>query len=114
MILSLILVLCFTVGCQDKEAMAELETMRAQTKVEGQNIAILNRMSEAWAKGNFEAYKDMLAPEFVYYQPANNTQSMSLEESIEFGKMVQNAFPDITVSIEEFIAEEKSHDDGPF
>ena len=30
MVLSLVLVLCFTFGCQDKEAMAELEEFKAQ------------------------------------------------------------------------------------
>ena len=30
MILALGLMLCFVVGCQDKEAMAELEEMKAQ------------------------------------------------------------------------------------
>ena len=36
MILPLALILCFTVGCQDKEAMAELEEYRAQAALEEQ------------------------------------------------------------------------------
>ncbi len=40
MILPLALILCFMVGCQDKEAMAELEEFRAQAKVEEQNKEI--------------------------------------------------------------------------
>jgi hypothetical protein len=39
MILPLALILCFMVGCQDKEAMAELEALKAQTQVEEQNKA---------------------------------------------------------------------------
>jgi len=38
MILPLALILCFMVGCQDKEAMAELEKFRAQAEAEEQNI----------------------------------------------------------------------------
>ncbi len=33
-ILPLALLLCFTVGCQDKEVMAELEEFKAQAEVE--------------------------------------------------------------------------------
>jgi len=39
-ILPLALILCFMVGCQDKEAMAELEEFRAQAAVEEQNKEI--------------------------------------------------------------------------
>jgi hypothetical protein len=37
MVLPLALILCFMVGCQDKEAMAELEAFKAQAEVEEQN-----------------------------------------------------------------------------
>jgi hypothetical protein len=42
-ILSLALVLCFMVGCQDKEAMAELEAMKVQEELEEQNRDIVRR-----------------------------------------------------------------------
>ncbi len=106
MIIPLALILCFMIGCQDKEAMAELEALKAQTEVEEQNKDLVNRTWEAWTKGDFETYKEAYASEFVYYQPSNNTQSTSLEESIEFGKIIHNAFSGYTVSIEELIAEE--------
>ena len=106
MILPLALLLCFMVGCQDKEAMEELEAMKAQAEVEEQNKEIVNRMWEAWEKGNFEAFKELLAPDYVYYFPSRSTKSISREESIEFGKMLHNAFPDFTFSIEELFAVE--------
>ncbi len=106
MILPLVLILCFMVGCQDKEALAELEAMKAQAEVEEQNKEIVNRMWEAWEKGDFEAFKDALAPDYVYYFPSRSTKSISREESIEFGKMLHNAFPDFTFSIEELFAVE--------
>lgn len=34
MILPLVLILCFMVGCQEKEAMAESEEMKAQIEIE--------------------------------------------------------------------------------
>ena len=62
MILPLALILCFMVGCQDKEAMEELEEFRAQASIEEQNVALVKRMYEAWNKRDFEAYKEVVAP----------------------------------------------------
>ncbi len=105
MILPLALILCFMLGCQDKAAMAELEEFRAQAEIEAQNKAIENRMWEAWSKGDFEAFKEVVAPDYAYYLPSRSTKPRSREEIIEIGKMLHNAFPDITFSIEELIAE---------
>jgi len=41
MILPLALILCFMVGCQDKEAMSELEAMKAQAEIEEQNKEVI-------------------------------------------------------------------------
>ena len=106
MILPLALILCFMVGCQDKEAMAEFEAMKAQAEVEEQNKGLVKRMYEAWEKGDFEAYKEVVAPEYVWYLPSRSTKPMSREETIEFGKMLHNGFPDFAYSIEELIAVE--------
>ena len=106
MILPLALILCIMVGCQDKEAMAELEAMKAQAEVEEQNKGLVKRMYEVWEKGDFEAYKEVVAPEYVWYLPSRSTKPMSREETIEFGKMLHNGFPDFAYSIEELIAVE--------
>jgi steroid delta-isomerase-like uncharacterized protein len=84
--------------------MAELEEMKAQAEIEEQNKEIVKRYWEAWGKGDFEAFKELLAPNYVYYFPSRSTKPISREESIEFGKMMHNAFPDVTFSIEEMIA----------
>jgi steroid delta-isomerase-like uncharacterized protein len=103
-VVPLVILFCFTVACQNKAAMAELEKFRAQTEVETQNKAIANREWEAWSKGDFEAFKEVVAPEYVYYMPSGSTKSLSREEAIEMGKMVHNGFPDVTFSIEEMFA----------
>ncbi len=100
MILPLVFLLCFTFGCQEKEA------MKAQTEVEEQNKSLVKSMFEALGKGDFEAYKEIVAPEYIWYMPSNSTKPMSREETIEFEKMVRIAFPDISYSIEELIAVE--------
>ena len=105
-ILTLTLILCFMVGCQDKEAMAELEEMKAQAEVEEQNKELARKMFEAWGKGDFETYKELLAPDYANYYPSRSTTPMSQEETIEIRKMLQKAFPDISWSIEELIATE--------
>lgn len=106
MVFPLVVLLCFAFSCQDKEAKAELEEFKAQAEIEEQNKALVNRMWEAWSKGEFEAFKELLAPDFVYYFPSRSTKPMSREELIEIGKMLHNAFPDISWSMEELIAEE--------
>jgi len=67
LILPLALILCFMVGCQDKAAMAELEEFRAQAAVEEQNQALVARYHDAWAKGDVEAIKEILSPEYVWH-----------------------------------------------
>ena len=52
MIIPLVILLCFTFGCQDKEAMAELEKFKAQAEVEEQNKVLVKRMYEAFEKGD--------------------------------------------------------------
>ena len=105
-IIPLVILLCLTFGCQDKEAMAALEEFKAQAALEAQNTALVKRMYEAWEKGDFEAYKEVVAPEYVWYLPSRSTKPMSREETIEFGKMLHNGFPDFAYSIEELIAVE--------
>ena len=56
LIFSLVLILCFMVGCQDKEAMAELEVFRAQAEVEAKNIELIKRLAEEINKGNVEIF----------------------------------------------------------
>jgi len=92
------------VGCQDKEAMAELEAMKAQAEVEEQNEELIRKTFEAWGKGDFVTMKELLAPDYAFYYPSGSTKPWSQEETIEFGKMLRKAFPDISFSMEELIA----------
>jgi steroid delta-isomerase-like uncharacterized protein len=101
MVILFVSLFCFTFACQDKEAMAELEAMKAQTEVEEQNKAFYRSLIEEMNKGSLELYNEFYAPDFLYYLPSNNPKPMSLEETKEFMKMVHKAFPDINWSIEE-------------
>ena len=107
-ILPLALILCFTVGCQDKAAMAELEEFKAQAVVEEQNEEIVRHFIEELNKGNLGIVEEVYAPDYVFYSPSNTPEPKTREEVIEFGKMVLTAFPDANWSIKElFAAEDK-------
>jgi steroid delta-isomerase-like uncharacterized protein len=70
MILSLALILCFMVGCQDKEAMAELEEFKAQAEVEEQNKAVVRRLiEEGINKEDYDLAKSLLSDDFINHSP---------------------------------------------
>jgi predicted ester cyclase len=104
MILLLALILCFMVGCQNKEAMAELEKFRAQAALEEQNKALIIRLNDELNKGNIEIINELYASDYVYYIPSRSTNPMSREETLEMTQNVYRVFPDIHVSLEELIA----------
>jgi len=93
MILPLALILCLMVGCQDKEAMAELKEFKTQAEIEEQNKALIIRLND-----------ELYASDYVYYIPSRSTSPMSREETLEMTKNVYRVFPDIHVSLEELIA----------
>ncbi len=104
MILPLALILCFMVGCQDKEAMAELEAMKAQAEVEEQNKDVVRKWLKAVDEGNIEGAMELFAPNFLWYSPSNSPAPMSKEESHEYLVMVLKAFPKWIHKIEEIMA----------
>ncbi|MBD3413495.1 MAG: hypothetical protein GF421_03570 [Candidatus Aminicenantes bacterium] len=104
MILTLTMILCFIFGCQDKQAMAELEAFRAQTIVEEQNEALFRKVINELNKGNTEFFKELYAPDYGYYFPSNSQEPLSLEETQEMINMHLISFPDYNWTIEEIFA----------
>ena len=103
-ILSLALILCFTFGCQNKEAMAKLEAMKAQAEVEEQNKDVVRKFLEELDRENIDNVMELFAPNFLWYTPSNSPNPMSREETHEFLKMVFTAIPKWQHKIEEIIA----------
>ena len=100
MILSLALILCFMVGCQDKEAMAELEAMKAQKEIEEQNKELVRRYAEEEDKGNLlEIIDEIVAPDVIYHYPNNHTV-IGLDSIKESSPEFHKAFPDLKHIIE--------------
>jgi steroid delta-isomerase-like uncharacterized protein len=102
LILPLALILCFIVGCQDKEAMAELEAFKAQAEIEEQNKDLVKRHYEAWNSGDVEALKEIFSPGYFYHSPSG--QDVSLEQMIENLKPQMARFPDRIFNVEDILA----------
>jgi len=91
------------VGCQDKEAIAELEAMKAQAEVEEQNKEIMTRWFEETYKGNLEAWDGICSEDYVSHFAE---MSMNLEEHKQAHRLFSVAFPDIKHEINSLVAEE--------
>jgi steroid delta-isomerase-like uncharacterized protein len=103
-ILLITIILCFTLSCQDKAAMAELEMLTDQIEVEEQNIALAKRYIEALNIGDFDAFKEFLSPDYAVYNPSGYPEPTSREKLIENYKGVREAFSEFNWNIEDIIA----------
>lgn len=72
-VISLVIVLCFMFGCQDKEAMTELQAMKAQAEVEAQNIEAVYRWLKARNEGKMETIinEGLLDPNTVFHETSH-------------------------------------------
>ena len=104
MILPLALILCFMVGCQDKEAMAELEEFKAQAEVEEQNKALVLQLYKELGKGNIEKGFEVFAPDYRLYFPSNTVTPLTKEQNLEIALQTFQAFPDTVHEIKDIVA----------
>ena len=104
LILSLVFLLCFAFGCQDKAAMAELEEFRAQAALEEQNKEIVRKGFKLFDEGNIEGLMELFAPNSLWYSPSNSPAPMSKEELRELLVMFFNEFSERNSKIEDIIA----------
>ena len=104
LILPLALLLCFVAGCQDKEAMAELEAFKAQAALEEQNKELIRNFFIELDKQNFEIYIEVFAPDGKIFFPSNSSVPMSSEQAALMVKSFYEAFPDFSHNIEELDA----------
>ena len=104
LILPLVFLLCFTFACQDKDAMAELEALKAQAEVEEQNIDLVKRIYEGLNKADMEIIQEVYSPDLVYYNPSASDKQLSQEDVIEHMKRVYKAMPDLNWTIHDIIA----------
>jgi len=99
-----VLLLCFSLACQDKAAMAELEKFRAQAAVEQQNVALVTKVFDELNKKNTEVYQELYAPDYGWHFPSNNPKGLTREEEEGFSKMLWAGFPDMRYDLKEMVA----------
>jgi len=86
MIIPLVILLCFTVGCQDKEPMAELEDIEAEVRARSK-VAVAAEMAFDWETAITFFTSD------VVIQPANAPQFQGREALLE---LYQTGFTTMT------------------
>jgi ketosteroid isomerase-like protein len=99
-----VLLFCFTLACQNKAAMAELEKFKAQAAVEQQNMALVTKTFDELNKKNADVYQELYAPEYRWHFPSNNPKGMTRDEESGFVKLLWAGFPDIHWKIAEMFA----------
>jgi len=93
------------VGCQDKEAMAELEAFEAQAEVETQNEKFVHQFMEDMDKnsGLTNELLEVMADDFKWYI-WGSFEPLNKEACNQLVAMLYGAFPDFTHTIEDMIA----------
>ena len=102
LIFPMALILCFMVGCQDKEALAELEEMKAQADLEKQNEESIRRALELSDQGKAAEGMKFFSSDCVFHTGGIDYSS---EEYSERAMMFYTAFPDLKHDIKDVIAE---------
>ena len=82
------------VSCQDKEAQEELAKMKAQSELEEQNRALVEKYIQVWNQFDMNALDEYLSPEFKVFIPSSAGEPMSLEQFREWIEGVFAGFPD--------------------
>jgi predicted ester cyclase len=103
LVVSLVLLLGFVFGCQNKAEKAELEKFRAQAKIEEQNRALMLNALEDWNRGSNKFFMENSVPDYTYY-PSGSSKPMSREELDSGFLALCKAFPDLRYSFEELVA----------
>lgn len=103
MIVLLALGFWLAMGCQDKEAMATLEAYKAQAEIEERNMELAKRYFEALNRGDVEALKELLSPDYAIYSPSGYPEPASREKYIENMAGARKVFPEFSWSLEDII-----------
>lgn len=99
------LILCIMISCQNKQAISELEELKARVELEVQNKALVKKFFKEINNRNDQIFEELCAADYEWYLPSANPYPMSREEELESIKAIWQGFPDINWTIEEMIAE---------
>jgi predicted ester cyclase len=104
LILPLVLLICFMVSCQDKEAMAELEEFRTQAEVEEQNMELIRNFLKEMDNGNHDFVMDSMASDVKMFWPSGSPIPSLKEDMSPALKGWYETYPDYEHGIKEMIA----------
>jgi predicted ester cyclase len=102
MIFPLAIVLCFMIGCQNKEAVREMEELKAQARLEEQNKDIIKRWISELDKENFAVVDELMAEDGKVYYGRDIFRREWLKASC---KVMAQSFSGNTHIIDDLIAE---------
>ncbi len=102
-IIPLVFLLCFVVGCQNKEEMAELEAFKAQKAVGQQNKEIVKRYFELMAERD-PAYMELSSEDYLVHFPGG-VDIKGRETLKKFQESYFDAFPNLAYFFSDFVAE---------
>lgn len=98
------LLIGLVVGCQDEAAMAEREGSRARGALEESNRALAERYVDAYSRGDIEALRGILSPDFVAHNQSE--PAATLEQFLRATEQQRTMFPDGTFSVEDLMVKE--------
>ena len=102
--LPLVILVAFTLGCQDQQALAELEGMKAQAEVEEQNKEIGRQFFVAIDQNDFDRLSDLLDPGFAVHVPGL-AEALGKEAVFQAISTHYASFPDWRHVIDDVVAE---------
>ena len=102
--LSLVILMAFTLGCQDQQALENLETLKAQAVVEDQNKAVVVDSLRGIDDQDWVRLRELWAEDISVYS-LDKPEPFGREDTIEYIQAFYMAFPDNVHDIHEIIAE---------
>jgi len=104
-IIPLAVLLCMAIGCQDQEALAELDKLKAQAEIEAQNIDIVNQWLELKNQGDPEnKIQEFLSPDVVVHGP-DHPEILPVEVWLQRAAEYDQPEPEVSRTIEPIIAQ---------
>src|SRR3712207_9561283 len=78
---------------------------KEDTRMLEENKALSRRFIEEYVRGNTDIVDELLAPDFVFYDPSSKTGEVRVEDMKASIEWIHSAFPDAQVTIEDQVAE---------
>jgi predicted ester cyclase len=102
--LPLIILMAFTLGCQDQQAIAELKEMKAQAQTEEQNKEIGRQLFAAIDENDFDKLSDLMDPELAVHAPGL-AEALGRDAIFQAISTHYASFPDWRHVIDDVVAE---------